>query len=406
MTHSMSSWKQVWLFLVALGGVASAQAPAAPEERIELEDDEGPRVEAPARGIELTNGIHAYGHLTAAYTRNLADEVQGRKGANALRQSDADHDTFGLTYVQLGLARDPSGKNELDAGFRVEVGFGRLVEESMQDDGLFDDQPIDLPQAYVTAQLPTPVGRPVTISAGRLGGWFGVEGNDLGENLNHSLGYLSALGGPGSITGASVAIDLADGLRYTQYVGNGWDVVVDTNDAKTVGGALEYALGALSLRGSWVLGAEGLEVSQKRWALGADVIYVSSIFGTELRASGLYGEEEGGALDGDLARFGGVSLAVKQGLCDAGGYDCVSIAVRGEWFRDQGGSRSGRDQALAGLTTTLEVRPLEALALRMEYRHDWSSEDAFGGSSSSSSSSSAGGEDEQDTVSASISLSF
>jgi hypothetical protein len=100
-------------------------------------------------------------------------------------------------------------------------------------------------------------------------------------------------------------------------------------------------------------------------------------------------------------------VAVKQGFCDAGGYDCVSLAVRGEYFRDQGGSRTGHDQTLAGVTATLEVRPLEALALRVEYRHDWSSEDVFlGSSSSSSSSSSFGGEDEQDTISASISLAF
>jgi hypothetical protein len=323
MTHC--SWKSVYVFMAALSlcGVVSAQeapqqerplVPPAPEV-VEVEGDpirpvevepSLPEVEVTARrarGIDLGSGVRAYGSLTSSYVQNLGD-VPIRKNANGGRLSDPDHDTFGLSQVQLGLAREVSGKNEVDLGFKVEVGFGRLIERAFANDGLFDNEPIDLPQAYVQAQLPTALGRPVTVRAGRMAGWFGHESLDLTENVNFSLGYLAAFG-PRTFTGAGVGLELADGLSYEQYVGNGWDVVQDNNDAKTFGGALRYSIGDLSLRGSWILGAENFEVGDHRWALGVDVTYRSPIFGTELRAAGLYGEEEGGSLDGHLARFGG-----------------------------------------------------------------------------------------------------
>lgn len=421
MVH-VSKW--VVIAFVSLAGLAFAQesgvppgprVPAAPE-RVEVEGEirrvdtetelDEVVVTAPRRrGIELANGVHAYGSFTGAYVRNLGD-VPVRNNANGGRLSDPDHNTFGLTYAMVGLARDVSGRNEVDFGFRVEVGVGRLVETALRNDGLFDsNEPIDLPQAYAQAQLPTLLGRPVTVRAGRMAGWFGHEQLDVSQNVNFSLGYLTAFG-PKTFTGAGLGIELADGLSYEQYVGNGWEVVKDNNDSKTLGGALRYSIGDLSLRGSWILGAEGLHAGDKRWALGFDATYVSPIFRTEFRLAGLYGQEENGGLNDELARFGGLSFGVKQGFCNAGTYDCVSVALRGEWFRDQGGSRSGHDQTLAGLTATLEFRPVEALALRVEYRHDWSSRDVFLGSGSSSSSSSFGGEDEQDTISASMSLAF
>ena len=393
MTHG--KWLMIVSFMVVLGRTAAAQ------DEVEVEGARPARVAEP--GLDLGRGIRAYGSLSTGVARNL-DDPPVRKDANRFRLSDPDHDTFGLTLVKLGLVRDVSGRNEVDIGFRMELAVGRLVEKALASDGLLDDEPIDLPLAYATAQLPTPLGVPVTVRAGRMDAWFGHEELDPALNASYSHGYLSTFG-PGSFTGLGVGIDLADGLKYEQFVGNGWDLVHDDNDAKTFGGALSYRTGDLALRGSWILGAERLDVGDQRWALGIDASYVLPIFRTELKAAAMYGEEEDCALGGGTARFGGVSLSVKQGFFATDGFDRLSLALRAECFRDDGGSRSGCDQTLAGVTATLEVRPLEVLALRVEYRHDRSSEAVFGASSSSSSSS-FGGDDRQDTISASVSLAF
>ena len=57
----------------------------------------------------------------------------------------------------------------------------------------------------------------------------------------------------------------------------------------------------------------------------------------------------------------------------------VVLAIRLEEFRDPGGAISGTPQTLREGTATLEVRPFEALILKLEARHDWSTAPVFHG---------------------------
>jgi hypothetical protein len=363
----------------------------------EVTDSRAPR----DRGIELGAGIYGYGYLSAAYVYNLASPP-ARRGTNFFRLNDGDHNTFSLPYVQLGLARDVSGKNELDAGFKAELALGRVVERGFTDDGLFDTGPIDLVQAYAQAQLATPWGLPVTARVGRMGLSWGTETLDMRRNANFSLGLLNTFG-PRSITGAALDVDLGEGLRYTQFLGNGWNRVTDNNDGKTVGGELVYGADGLRLRAHWIFGAEReSHEGEKRWAVGFDASWQPRL-GTELLLAGVYGEEDGAdRRDEGLARFGGVSLVAKQSFlyCEEDQFHRLGFAVRGELFRDEGGSRSNEDQTIGSLTATIEVRPLEPLALRLEYRRDMSSEDVFVGSQRTRA------RDAQDTFAAELSFAF
>jgi hypothetical protein len=351
---------------------------------------QGPR----ERGIELGLGVRVYGGLSAAYTTNFADPVL-RKDANDLRLSDRDHDSF-TPNALVGLERALSGRNAYDAGFRLELGVGRLMETALASDGLFDGEPINLPQFYAQAQLPTPWGQPVALKAGRWTFLHGGDGLDLAANQTYSIGYLATFG-PKTLTGASLTLRLAPGLEYEQFVANGWDEVVDGNDAKTVGGLLTLDAGAFMFRGGWILGAERPgSVSDHRWAINADATW-KPFLGTELRASFVYGEEEGGnVVDGGLARFGGIGLGFRQGLFQVSGEDWYRLALvgRGDVFRDDGGSRSGEDQDLAQVTGGIELQFLRGASVRAEYRHDWSSQDVFAG------------EDQQQTLTLSLNVLF
>jgi hypothetical protein len=57
--------------------------------------------------------------------------------------------------------------------------------------------------------------------------------------------------------------------------------------------------------------------------------------------------------------------------------DTYSLSVRGEYFDDKGGSRTGAVQKLKEVTVTPEIRLVGGLILRPEYRHDTSDKQSF-----------------------------
>ena len=54
-----------------------------------------------------------------------------------------------------------------------------------------------------------------------------------------------------------------------------------------------------------------------------------------------------------------------------------SASIRGEYFNDEDGVRTGIPQKLKEITITPEFRVAKNLILRPEYRHDWSDKDGF-----------------------------
>lgn len=330
-----------------------------------------------------TSEVKVTGHLSASYTWNLADPP-GRRGLNSLRVDDPDHNSFEVTYAKLGFYRDPSGENEWDAGFRAEVAAGRLVEQTLSIDPRFNGgSTVNLANGYVSLQAPTPLGRPVTITAGRFYGWFGVESLDVGTNPNFSLSYFSNFT-PFTNTGVGVGMELVDGLRYTQYVVNGWDLVFDNNDAKSYGGQLAYTLEdpATTVALNWLVGAEqNDDESDLRWLLELDVT-TKVTETTELRAAFHYGQEEGAnVVRGGIAKYGGVQGIVRQEFVEVRpGFRRFAVGLRSGFWRDQGGSKSTVDQTLVDTTGTFEVRFTEWASLRFEWRHDQSNRAFFLGS--------------------------
>lgn len=374
-----------------LGLLAIVGIPAPVWAQSSLGDRELEEVVVTAdRRIEL-GPITFSGFVEGSYTRNLSSPDL-RRDANRFRISDPDHDSFAISAAKLGFSRSLSGLNEFDAGFKLEIGAGRLIEEVYEDPAL-GDRGLTLAQAYAEMQIPL-WRAPLQLRVGRMNSWFGVESLDLYKNPSFSLSPL-ALAVPKSVTGMSASLELGAGFRYTQFLVNGWDCVEDVNDGKTLGGQLAWDTKGLALAVNWVLGAERTDSDHdQRWAveLAARYQFTSS---TELRAAVLYGQEE---FDDATAKFGGASVTLSQGLfeVEGEGFHRLTASVRGSYLRDQGGSRTGLDQALGEVTGTLSLNLLREASLRVEYRHDFSSrDDAFGDDSSG-----------QDTVALSLSYAF
>jgi len=53
------------------------------------------------------------------------------------------------------------------------------------------------------------------------------------------------------------------------------------------------------------------------------------------------------------------------------------MAVRGEYFNDKDGVRTGIAQELKEITLTADFKIAKNLLVRPEYRHDWSDKNAF-----------------------------
>ncbi|MGE0711682.1 MAG: outer membrane beta-barrel protein [Planctomycetota bacterium] len=321
--------------------------------------------------------ITVSGYVEGSYTRNLGNPDQ-RQNANRFRLSDPDHDAFAVSAAKLGLSRRVSGLNEFDAGFRFEIAAGRIVKQVYEDQTFsFVDQNISIAQAYAELQLPT-WRAPLQVRMGRMHSWFGVESLDLYKNPSFSLSPL-ALAVPKTVTGLSASLELGAGLRYSQFLVQGWDRVQDQNDAKTLGGQLAFDARGLSLALNYVVGAERPDSdSDLRWAVELAARWQVTA-STELRASFLYGQEE---LNDGTAKFGGASVTVSQGLLEVEGegFHRLTASLRGSYLRDQGGTRTGVDQALGEVTATLALNFLKDASLRLEYRHDFSSQrDAFDG---------------------------
>lgn len=368
------------LATVALLGLSPpAQAQESVGDRaLQLEEVvvTGERREDPSPPAITLGPVSVSGYVQGSYVRNLGSPDL-HQNANRYRLSDPDHDSFAVTAAKLGFYRRVSGLNELDAGFRFELAAGRIVEEVYEDPTFsFANQRLAVAQAYAELQVPL-WSHPLQLRLGRMHSWFGVESLDLPKNPTFSLSPL-ALAVPKTVTGLSASLELGAGLRYSQFLVQGWDRVEDLNDAKTVGGQLAFDTKGLSLALNYVVGAERADSnSDLRWALELAARYQATT-STELRASLLYGQE---AFEDDTAKFGGVSFTVSQGLfeVEGEGYHRLTAALRGSYLRDQGGSRTGLDQALGEVTATLGVNFLRDASLRVEYRHDFSCKaDAFG----------------------------
>ena len=330
---------------------------------------EAPEDEIPRLSDVLLENTRVRGALRGGYGWNLAAPDQ-RKGANDLRLSDPDHNTFALTHALLGVERRISPDAIWGVGYGLDVVAGRVVEEAY-DDGLLQSRGLAVGQAYVDLKLPLFGG--TTIGAGKRYGWFGLESIDLSRNFHQSLSY-AALSAPRTVTGLSVDFELADGLSYTQYVVNGWDQAIDENDAKSLGGSLRLERGDFRARLNWIAGAERADSeADLRWLLEVAVDY-SLDDATRFELLLRYGQEEFGDQTEDFAL---VQAGVRREFFDGS----VRMGLRVTFLHDEDGLITGREQSLLEATATAEWRPLDAVGLGVEYRHDHSSEaDAFRGS--------------------------
>jgi hypothetical protein len=307
-----------------------------------------------------------------------AQHVLAPGGAPQYRAFDDHADQPALNLLRLTLAHRPDW-----LGFRVDAGVGDTADAFFHvDPAMVRHRDVArglsyLEQTFVTIALP--VGRGLTLDAGKFGTPVGLEDNETPSNWNYSRSLLFTLGEPTYHTGLRATARAADDLAITAFWLNGWNTnVVDGNGMRSFAVAATWEAPSAEVV---LVYAGGLERAPTR------LFDPTLAYRHEIDASVVY----------RLRRWVQLAATVDYGLdlrgkgsswWGAGAYARFAIlpwlaaVVRGEHYGDPQGFTTGTEQRLAEATFTLEASTMVGpvrVTTRLEYRRDQSDEPVFGG---------------------------
>ena len=313
------------------------------------------------------------GFLATSYSFN---SNRPESGTNQFRVFDIDDQTFKLDVFEL-VAQKAAVKPR-ESGFRADLALGGSVPRVSAAAGLFRDatgsaEDLDLQQAF--ASYVAPMGSGLRVDLGKFVTHHGYEvipGYD-GWNDNATRSFLFGYAIPFTHVGARAAYTFTPRVTAVVMVVNGWDVARDNNRSKSVGGQLTLTPAApLTVYVNAMFGPERAgNDADARTLLDLATIWKASARLT-LGGNADWGTEENVVAPGQDGSWSGFAGYLRLSL--AGG---CAISVRGEYFDDLDGVRTGLPQALAELTVTPEARLTPHLLVRGDLRVDHSNRSAF-----------------------------
>src|SRR6266513_906750 len=359
------------LWLGAPRVLCAQGAASAPKDTAAAKQPDPPaapvnHLETTIAGFKLTGfaaGSYAYsGHSLAdtAIVGRLYDRFQNRFTLNALA-------------AVLDKPYDPA---KFSAGFHTELLVGQDATV-IQSNGLFAGAatpiPIDVPHLYVTLNVPTASGNGLQFKVGRIPTLLGLEVIETYANPNWSEGnqfiYVENFTG----TGVSVEAKLNRHVDAQFRLINGWDLVRDNNQRKSVMGRVGLypdSVTSIGIVGFWGpeqpnnVTANRYGVDGLLWRkFGKAAVWVQADYGKERRASW---SALGGWITYDVSA-------------------AVGVAVRADYVNDKNGARTSgilgfpanTGQRFGSGTATLNLRAWPGAVVRPELRYDRSTLPAF-----------------------------
>ena len=360
-------------------------------------------------------GVHIHGLVDTTYEYNLNDPNTsgGSKGGsnavstggrlNQLRVFDINANSFNLEQFNLHLDRTAEG----GVGFVMDLNFGQVANvlrastrNSNLNPAATSNDVIDLTQGYLTYTVP--VGTGINLEAGRFVTLLGEEIIPTwnANNFNISRDFIFGFGVPFTHTGIRAQYAFNPAVSATLGVNNGWDDIADNNDGKTVEGQLNLTpTSTTSFVFNGIYGPEQVDRGNtQRWVIDPIATWHTPLTGLQLIGEFIYGSEGGpisvtpifsshgnGLNTLPAGPNGTVTFPNTATWSAAAGYivydwtDALEFALRGEWFRDANGVRTGLRQTLGEVTGTInyKVPGVTGLLARLEYRHDESNAHPF-----------------------------
>ena len=349
-----------------------------------------------------------------------------------MRCFDNDPNGFNMHLAELIFDASPAKPGEV--GFRVDLAFGSDVRLFKATDKfvrnsvarLNDFADADFKQAYIEYIIP--VGCPgekkgITLDMGKFVTWAGEEWIEAADNIMTSHSFLFTYAIPYTHTGVRATYDVFDNHCMGKWtVGgalyNGWDNQQDQNRSKT--GAI-YSDWKPTNWFEWIsVGMYGAERVQDQRDEFDNAVINGGLDPTDPATPGFGALNTGntffGTLDGGrdrrffdpqrgAARVLADTILTFKPVCGkdvlvlafngdygheeggtwAGGAAYIKwrfakkwyLGMRGEYFFDEDGARTGIAQTLTEGTALVDYALTEALQTRVEFRHDHSNKGVF-----------------------------
>ena len=357
------------LLIAAASATTAVFAQTAPADTPKVDPPPAPPAIFSIGGFDLT------GHVDVGYSR-LSGSGKFANGLND-RVFDFDRNKVSLQAIDLQLAKLPDD------------GFGGLVDVTIGKDadtiaayGTIDRargpangvrKRFDATQAYAYFG-----SAPFSIIAGKFVTNAGAEVIKSDADTNFSRSILFGYAIPFTHTGVRATYKLNDQLTVLGGVNQGWDAFRDTNGAKTLElGAVWTPVEPLSLTGSFYSGKERVTNYPRSDAQGTRnlVDLVGSYKITEqltFVANYDYGTQAQGSASGGKAKWQGIA-----GYLNYQFNDQWRLSLRGEYFDDKDGYRTGFVQKWKEATLTVAYLPTRNIELRGEIRGDRSDHSTF-----------------------------
>ena len=327
--------------------------------------------------VKFLRSVSVGAYVDTAYEYNFNNP---KSGQNQFRSLDPDHNEFEIHLFQLSLHKEPTlGEGPGGyVGFGVKLSFGEDADRIHAAGLGVSDDSFDLQEAYINLLLPW--GNGLSIKAGKFVTLAGYEVIEAKDNPNASRSLLFGLAIPFTHTGVRVSYPIG-AVTLTLGLNNGWDVVDDNNDGKTIETqvAVELDRASFYLTGYFGPEADGVDGDWRELITFVGTVEVAPRFSVGFDLD--FGWEQDVNVAPDVEEN-----AFWWGLAGYLIYDVsprLSLVLRAEVFDDSDGFRTGTEQTMWEVTPTVSVKPfadrpgLDNLELRFEYRHDQSDEDVF-----------------------------
>ena len=279
------------------------------------------------------------------------------------------HNRPTLNMVKLNLEKQATLESPF--GFRFDAvggpGAQFLLATKDRDHGL--EATRFLWQAYVS--YTAPVGNGLTIDFGKFGTPIGMEGVDTKDNFNYSHSYLFNYG-PFYHTGLRAKYAFNDKVAVTGYLVNAWDSIGDNNSGKTFGATVSLTPHKkLSVSQTYMTGPENpRDNGNWRNIFNTLVTYTATDKWTFL-GDFVYGNDRAtlAPVRNHWTGFAGFArYAFNERFAMSGRFDVI---------RDKAGLFTGLGQTLHGYTVTQEVKLVNNLISKFEFRRGVSNQDFF-----------------------------
>lgn len=315
--------------------------------------------------LKVLRDVKFSGMIDAGFNYNF-NQPDSRSNSD-LRVFDRRADSFTIHLLELSLSKVPKDADFL--GYKIDLDFGKDANIIAPSDTDSSDE-FDLQEAYIHLKVPN---TKIEFKTGKFVTLLGAEVIEAPFNLNYSRSFLFGLAIPFTHTGILASLSPLEEVSLQIGVVNGWDVIEDNNDAKSILGSLSYTPHeTFSFAVNWIWGAEQDDNNSSKRAVFDIVSSIKPLNDITFTINYDYGVEEDAMVKGRDSFWTGIAGYLQFDYSKS-----VSLVLRAEYFNDDDGARTGISQDLWEVTLTGMYKLSENVIIRVEYRHDESNSRPF-----------------------------